>query len=76
MTSAIQKNIYGMLSDLNRAKTMRIANQVLKQQQHITTSKREQVSSQGNAGQHLSDSKKINSIFGPATSTNRPSLQI
>ena len=32
-SDTIQKGIYGMLSDLNRAKTMRIANQVLKEQQ-------------------------------------------
>ena len=30
--SALQNNIYGMLSDLNRAKNMRIANQLLREQ--------------------------------------------
>ena len=30
LTTTVQKNIYGMLNDLNRAKTMRIANQILK----------------------------------------------
>ena len=32
MATALQRKIQGMLTDLNRAKTMRIANQVIKEQ--------------------------------------------
>ena len=59
-----------MLSDLNRAKTMRIANQVLKEQQqqlYAVQQRREQVLSQGD-GKRLS-TQMDNTDWGDSSMT-------